>query len=287
MLREGLAAEFPSAKRTIDELIAAARSAHVSRESALWAAISGFGAGWAVGTIGQVLATAARLAGWRDPASWVSGGFTILGYAFAIAIALRAGGRRGLSWYFVILAVQLGLQLASGLPGYLLFCERSGSDCSPLLLISRYVYLVAGIAVSAAIIRTIRSGAARPNVFLNGAGLFTLLVSPTGLVYYVVRPQDVVVVSAMDFTLNGGAALVAGIVLRLRSRRVAPVALLVGGMVLGWAVFAGPFVFSALRDGAATQPASLYISGLIQAVALLLGWLISAAAQRARTTAAA
>jgi len=286
MLREGLAAEFPSATRAIGKLIRT-RSARVSRESAIWAAISGFGAGWAVGIVGQALATAVRLAGLRDPAAWLSGGVTILGYALAIAVALRAGGRRGLLWYFAILAVQIGLQLASGLPGYLLFCERSGSDCSPLRLASRYVYLAAGIVVSAAVIRVIRSGAARPNVFLNGAGLFTLLVSPTGFVYYVVQPQDIVAVSAMDLTLNGGAALVAGIVLRLRSRRLAPVALLVGAMVLGWVAFAGPFVFSALKDGSGSQPASLYISGLVQAVALLVGWLISSVAQRARTTAAA
>ena len=281
MLREGLAAEFPSATRAIGKLIRT-RSVRVSRESGIWAAISGFGASWAVGMIGQALATAVRLEGWHDPASWLSGAVTILGYAVAIGVALRAGGRRGLVWYFGILAVQLASQLASGLPGYLLFCERSGSDCSLLRVASRYVYLAAGIIISAAAIRVIRSAAARPNVFLNGAGLYTLLVSPIGLVYYVVQPQDLVVASAMDLTLNGGAALLSGIVVRLRSRRLAPVALLVGAMVLGWVAFAGPFVVSAVRDGSGSQPASLYISGLVQAAALLAGWLISAAVQRAR-----
>jgi hypothetical protein len=287
MLREGLAAEFPFAKRATDDVIAAARSAHVSRESAFWAAMSGFGASWAVGTIGQALATAVRLAGWRDPASWVSGAVTILGYALAIAIALRAGGRRALLWYFVLLAMQIGLQLVTALPGYLLFCERSGADCSPLRLAVRYVYLAAGIVVSVAVMRVIRSGTPRPNLFLNGAGLFTLLVSMTGIAYYLVEPRDVVVASAMDFTFNGGAALVTGVILCLRSRRFAPAVLLSGAMALGWLAFAGPFVFSAVKDGAGSQPASLYVSGLVQAVALLVGWLLSATAQRARTTAAA
>jgi len=286
MLREGLAAEFPSAMRAIDKLTRT-RFARVSRESALWAAISGFGAGWAVGTIGQALATAVRLTGLRDPAAWLSGAVTILGYAVAIAIAVRAGGRRGLLWYFAILAVQIAVQLGTALPGYLLFCERSGSDCSPLRLAVRYLYLAEGIVVSAAVIRLIRSGARRPNVFLNGAGLFTLLVSLTGVAYYVVVPRDVVVASAMDFTFNGGAALLAGVVLCLRSRSLAPAVLLAAAMVLGWIAFAGPFVFSALKDGSGSQPASLYISGLVQAVALLVGWLISSVAQRARTTAAA
>jgi hypothetical protein len=287
MLREGLAAEFPSAKRGLDQLITAIRSAHVSREAALWAAISGFGASWIVSTIGQALATAVRLAGLRDPAAWLSGAVSILAYSLAIAIALRAGGRRGLLSYFAILAFQIALQLAAGLPGFLTFCERSGSDCSPFRLATRYVYLAAGLVVSMAVVRVIRSGALRPNVFLNGAGLFTLLVSPTGIAYYVVRPQDVVTASAMDFALNGGAALLAGVVLRLRSRRRAPVALLAGAMVLGWLASAGPFIFSMLKDGVGSQPASLYVSGLIQALALSVGWLAAAALQRARTTAAA
>jgi hypothetical protein len=287
MLREGLAAEFPSAKRWLDQLIAFARFAHVPREAAVWAAISGFGASWAVGTIGQGLATAVRLAGWRDPASWLSGAVMILGYALAIAVAARAGGRRGLLSYFAILALQIAVQLAASLPGFLTFCERSGSDCSPFRLATRYVYLAGGLLVSMAVVRVIRSGASRPNVFLNGAGLFTLLVSPTGIAYYVVQPQDVVIASAMDFALNGGAALLAGIVLRLRSRRLAPAALLAGAMVVGWLAFAGPFVFSALKDGVGSQPASLYVSGLVQALALAVGWFVTDTRQRARTTAAA
>jgi len=287
MLREGLAAEFPSAKRALDHVVTAIRSAHVSRETALWAAISGFGASWIVSTIGQALATGVRLAGLRDPAAWLAGAVSIFAYALAIAVAARAGGRRGLLAYFAILALQLALQLAAGLPGFLSFCERSGSDCSPLRLATRYVYLAGGLVLSIAVVRVIRSGAVRPNVLLNGAGLFTLLVSPTGIAYYVVRPQDSVSVSAMDFALNGGAALLAGVVLRLRSRRRAPVALLAALMALGWLAFTGPFIFSALKDGFGSQPASLYVSGLVQALALLVGWLATASIQRARTTAAA
>ena len=287
MLREGLAAEFPFAKSAIDQLVLAIRSAHVSREPAIWAAISGFGASWAVNTIGQALATAIRLAGLRDPAAWLSGAVTILGYALAIAIAARAGGRRGLLAYFSILALQIAVQVAISLPGFLTFCERSGTDCSPLRLAARYAYLAAGLVVATGVVRFVRSGAQRPNVFLNGTGLFTLLASPIGIAYYVVQPQDVVIASAMDFVLNGGAALVAGVVLRLRSRRRTPVVLLACAMVLIWLAFAGPFVFSALKDGIGSQPASLYVSGLVQVLALVVGWFLTDKRQRARTTAAA
>lgn len=287
MLREGLAAEFPFAKRAIDHVIAAVRSPHVSREAPLWAAVSGFGASWAVGAVGNVFATGLRVAGLRDPASWLSGGLAILGYALAIAVALRAGGRRGLAWYFAILAVRIGLQIAAALPGFLTFCERSGTDCSPLRLVVPYVYLAAGLLVSLAVIFVIRSGRTRPNAFLNGAGAYVLLAGLTGLVYFFVRPQDAVSLSAMAFALNGGAGFVAGVALRLRSARPAPVARLAGLLVLTWIASSGPFIFSVLRDGAGSQPASAYVSGLTEALALGLGWLAAAVRQRARTTAAA
>jgi len=278
MLRRGLAAEFPFATRAFDQLNASVRSLHVSREAPLWAAVSAFGASWAVSEIGQVLATGLRLAGLRDSASWLSGGLTILGYGLAIAIALRAGGRRGLAWYFAILMVRIGLQIAMALPGFLTFCERTGVDCSPLRLAVPYVYVAAGLVVSAVAIPLIHSGPAGPNVFLAGL---------TGFVFFFVRPQDLFAVSAMDLALNGGAAFVAGILLRFRSPRPAPAALVAGTIVLTWLAVYGSFVFSTLRDGAGSQPVSLYVSGLTEALALGIGWFVAAAYQRARPTVAA
>ena len=90
----------------------------------------------------------------------------------------------------------------------------------------------------------------------------------------------------MDFALNGVAALIAGVVLRLRSPRVTPAALLTGALVLIWLVPVGPFLV-ALGQPGATQPASLYISGFAQALLLGIGWFVTDRAQRARTTAAA
>jgi len=287
MLRRGLAAEFPFATRAVDQLNAAVRSLHVSREAPLWAAVSAFGASWSVSELGQVLATGLRVAGLRDSASWLSGGLTILGYGLAIAIALRAGGRRGLAWYFAIVVVRIGLQIAMALPGFLTFCERTGVDCSPMRLAVPYVYVAAGLVVSAVAIPLIRSGPAGPNVFLSGAGAFGLLAGLTGLVFFFVRPQDLFAVSAMALALNGAAAFVAGILLRFRSPRPAPAALVAGAIVLTWLAVSGPFVVFTLRDGAGSQPASLYVSGLTEALALGLGWFAAAAYQRARPTVAA
>lgn len=286
MLREGLAAEFPFAKRAVGELIAWVRSAHVSREAPLWAAVSGFGASWAVGVVGQPVATVLRVAGMRDPASWLSGGVAILGYALAIAVALRAGGRRGLAWYLGALVVRIGLQIAIALPGFQRFCEVSG-ECAPLRLVVPYVFVAAGLVVSPVLIASVRAGRPGTNPFLNGAGIFTLLAGLSGLVYFFMLPQDPVAFSAMAFALNGGCAFVAGAALRLRSARLAPAVLIAGLLVLLWTGSSGPFILSVVQNGAGSQPASTYFSGLTEALALGIGWIVAAAGQRARTTAAA
>jgi hypothetical protein len=286
MLREGLAAEFPSAKRAIDRFGASIRSPQVSREAPLWAAISAFGAAWAVGAIGQVLASGLRLAGLRDPASWLSGGFAILAYAIAIAVALRAGGRRGLAWYLAILAVQTGVHVATSLPGFLTFCERSG-ECSTLRFVVPYLYLAAGLLGGVVVVRAVRSGPTGTNAFLSGAGTLALAASVTSLAFFFVRPQDPVAVSAMTFVLNGAAAIVVGVVLRLRSPGAAPAALLAGAILLMWLALFGPFIVSELRDGTGGQVVAFYLSSPVEVIALGAGWLAIAARQRARTTAAA
>jgi hypothetical protein len=288
MLREGLAAEFPFAKRAVDQLIAAARSVHVSREAPLWAAVSGFGASWVVGAAGSVVVVALRIAGLYDPASWLSGGLAVIGYALAVAVAMRAGGRLGLAWYLVILAVRTGLQIATALPGILTFCERSLglTICSPIQYAMPYLYLAVGLLLGAGAVRVVRSGPAGPNAFFNGAGAFSVLVGVVGLVFFFVHPQDLVAASAITFVLNGGAAFAAGIVLRARSARLAPTAFLTVSLLLTWLAAAGPFLLSVPQVGL-SEPAALYFSGLTNALALGVGWFATDARQRARTTAAA
>jgi hypothetical protein len=286
MLREGLAAEFPSAKRAIDRIVASVRSAEVSREAPAWSAVSAVGAASAVGVVGQVVATGLRIAGLHDTASWLSGASSILGYALAIAVALRAGGRHGLVWYLAIIAVQTGVHITTSLPGFLTFCERSG-ECSPLRFVVPYLYLAAGLLVGVVIVRAVRSGPTGTNAFLSGAGALALATSVTSLAFFFVRPQDPVAVSAMTFVLNGAAAIVAGVVLRLRSPGAAPAALLAGAILLVWLALVGPFIVSVLRDGTGGQVAAFYLSSPVEVIALGAGWLAIAARQRARTTAAA
>ena len=192
MLREGLAAEFPFAKRAISGLVSSARSAEVSREAPMWAAVSAVGASWAVHAVGSVLATGIRFTGLHDPASWVSGAFTILGYAIALGVALRAGRRTGVAWYLAILAVSLGIQAAMTVPGRADFCARSVELCqTPLQFALPYAYVAVGLAAGALAVRVVRAGQAGSNVLLNGAGAYGLLATPIVVVFFLIRPQDV------------------------------------------------------------------------------------------------
>src|SRR5258708_36271501 len=91
MLREGLAAEFPFAKRVLLSI----HRPGIAREDPRWAAVSGFGASWLVGTVGQAVAALIPVAGFRDPASWAGGAVTAVRGALGGAVGLRCRGRRG------------------------------------------------------------------------------------------------------------------------------------------------------------------------------------------------
>ncbi|HLZ47726.1 MAG TPA: hypothetical protein VKR80_03650, partial [Candidatus Limnocylindria bacterium] len=98
MLREGLAAEFPSAARALASM---PRRPIVSREDPRWAAVSAFGMAWLCAVAGNAVATVTRTAGFLSAAPWVTAAFLVAGAALGIAVAVRAGGRHGLLWYAV------------------------------------------------------------------------------------------------------------------------------------------------------------------------------------------
>src|SRR5258708_16649173 len=95
MLREGLAAEFPFAKRVLLSI----HRPGIAREDPRWAAVSGFGASWLVGTVGQAVATLIRVAGFRDPASWTGGALPLIGRAPWVSLSFPARGRRVILLY--------------------------------------------------------------------------------------------------------------------------------------------------------------------------------------------
>src|SRR5258708_24688731 len=176
MLREGLAAEFPFAKRVLLSM----HRAGLAREDPRWAAVSGFGASWLVGTVGQAVATLIRVAGFRDPASWTGGAFTLIGGALGVAVAFRAGGRRGLLWYGAGLIAVAALTFATQLPSYLDVCSRQlGLPCSPIQLALPHLYTIGGALLGVAALGIVTSGRIGTNPVLSAGGAFALAQSVT------------------------------------------------------------------------------------------------------------
>src|SRR6266545_4065172 len=169
MLREGLAAEFPLAARALGSI---PRRLVVSREDPRWAALSAFGTAWLLASGGSVLATIPRVLGFRDLASWLMGAFLIGGAALGIAVAVRAGGRRGLLWYAIGLAANALFVLIVELPFYVGTCAQLGGaqDCSPLRLLLPQVFTLAGAALSLGAVWLVARGAAGTNPILSAGG---------------------------------------------------------------------------------------------------------------------
>lgn len=276
MLREGLAAEFPFAARALRSL----RGPRVAGEDPRWAALSGFGAAWIVTGAGQSFATAVRVAGYRDPASWTSGAFSIGAAAIGIAVATRAGGRRGLLWYAIGLVLFAAMNLATQLPGFLLFCERSGgSDCSPIRLALPHVYTLGGILLSVFVVRFVASGARGSSPVLNAAGASVLVVAMTTALWRVTSfaPQDANAGLALGLGLAAAGMFAAGIVIRARSAGVRSLLLLAAIVAAFWIGRQGPFIWDIARGAyVVTNPVQLYsiFVGPAELAALVLGWLI-------------
>ena len=275
MLREGLAAEFPFAKRALLSI----RRPRVAREGPVWAALSGFGAAWLVGGAGQVVAMVIRIAGFRDAGSWATGAFAIIGAAFGVAVALRAGGRRGLGWYVAGLVVVAGLTFATQLPGYRDMCARQILECSPIRLALPHVYTVAGVLLSVVAVRLVRSGASGTNPVLSAAGAF-LLVEPAAIALWRLTsffPADPNAGLALGLGFVGLGMLAAGIVIRIRSTGARPIIVLGAIVTALWLGQQGPFLWDIARGAyVVTSPVNLYsvLVGPAELGALVVGWLI-------------
>jgi len=277
MLREGLGAEFPFAVRALRAI----HRPHVAREAPAWAALSGFGAAWLVGSSGQVVTMVIRIAGFRDPASWASGAFAIAGATFGAAVALRAGGRRGLPWYGGGLIVVAGLTFATQLPGYLDICARQLGlfECSPMTLALPHVYTAAGVLLSVVAVRFVLSGASGANTVLNAAGALTLTQSALVALWRLPSflPADPTAGLALGLGFVAAGMLAAGIVLRIRGADARP-AIMFGAIVTAlWLGQQGPLMLDVVRGAyLGTSPLNLYslFIGPAQVAALLAGWLI-------------
>ncbi|HYR93079.1 MAG TPA: hypothetical protein VEP48_02645 [Methylomirabilota bacterium] len=283
---DSLRAEFPSLARAVG----AFRLPAVAQEPAPWAVVSALGAS-------LLVASVLRLVLFVAPSSLQAPSFplplgatwnsiiTLASHVVAGAVLLRAGGRAALWWYAGLVA----LQVATSLPGILLFCDRSGGQlgmqdggCNVPLL-----YVAAGrapewigVAIGALLSRSLPARGPGANVLLRGAGAYWLaliaLATPLGMLSSAGRLNDQIAQTLLYVTVNIVAAAIAGFVLR-RARFAAAllVALAIIGPGLGFAV---PLV---RNGGPDAEPLSMTLARWSSVLAsagaggaLVLAWVI-------------
>lgn len=277
MLREGLAAEFPFAARALASL---PRRFTVSREDPRWAAVSALGVAWLFAAAGTALSTLPRVAGLRDAASWLAGAISIAGAALAVAVAIRAGGRRGLLWYAVALAANALLLLVIELPYYIDTCVRiAGQDCSPVRLVLPHVFTLAGLLVSVVAVRFVATGPVGTNPVLSAGGAVVLSQTILFVIYRIASPQssDPVASLAIGLGLSAGTLLAAGAVLRRRAATRRSLIVFAVLVVLLWLGAQWPFMWDIVRGAYEVKsPVALYsvVVGPVELAALLLGWML-------------
>lgn len=277
MLREGLAAEFPFAARALASL---PRRFTVSREDPRWAAVSALGVAWLFAAAGTALSTLPRVAGLRDAASWLAGAISIAGAALAVAVAIRAGGRRGLLWYAVALAANALLLLVIELPYYIDTCVRiPGQDCSPVRLVLPHVFTLAGLLVSVVAVRFVATGPVGANPVLSAGGAVVLSQTILFVIYRIASPQssDPVASLAIGLGLSAGTMLAAGAVLRRRAATRRSLIVFAVLVVLLWLGAQWPFMWDIVRGAYEVKsPVALYsvVVGPVELAALLLGWML-------------
>ena len=278
MLREGLAAEFPFAARALASI---PRRFVVSREDPRWAAVSAFGVAWLVAAAGNAVATLSRVAGFRETATWVTAGFLIAGAALGIAVAIRAGGRRGVLWYAVGLAANAVFVLVAELPFYVQTCARLGGaqDCSPLRLVLPQIYILAGVPMSIAAARVVISGPTGTNPILAAAGavvlsqtalfgLWRLTATPTG---------DPIVNLGISLGFVASGMLAAGAIIRRRATGSRPLITFAIIATILWLSGQWPFIWGIVNGAYVVNGVLvLYpiVIGPVELAALFLGWML-------------
>lgn len=278
MLREGLRREIPE----VFEWASRLRRPRLAREPLAWATLSAIGAGLLVdflllavfGAIGRVVDLRLPIPPFeiRD----------ILASAAAAAVALRAGGRRGLLLYLAYVVLRMLL----GLSGTLRSCERF-PGLTDFCTIEGYLLRLwpdaLGLVLGAFAARAIASRAGT-NAPLSAAGSYTVMTFPASLAFALVqdpstmRPVDAMAIATIVSIVAG---VVAGLVLRARRGRIWHAAVIAALLALAWLAPNLP-VFDATYDIPGAERVLGVVSGLAGSVAILATAVITAALSRSR-----
>jgi len=263
-MREGLASEFPAAARAAawTRGRAGGRRPALRTEPILWATISGIGAGFLLGALAQALVALASeaLQALRGPMPTLFPLVIIAGNAAAAAVALSVGGLRALALYLAYVAFGLAL----GIPGVMLFCERSGgtgftpllgpSQCTvPGFVVSLWPQLI-GIGLGIALSRAITARGDGINGVLRIAGGYAVAQFVVNHVWAATAAQSTNPLTS-GLTLAAGmaaAAVAAGVIAAQLPGGVRNAAIVAGIWLTPWLVRQ---VAAAVESAGPTMPA--------------------------------
>ena len=292
-MREGLAREFPAAVRGLDWLRGRAgeRRAPLWNEPAVWAAISGVGAGFLVSSVVQtpVGLTNEGAQALRLPLPFMLFPLvTLAGSAATAAVALAAGGPIALALDLAYVALGVALRI----PGTMTFCERfspqlSYADverCAPLSFLASQWPQFVGIGLGVLIARAIASRGSGMNSLLRIAGAFALALAVVSHVYAATDAETTsMLASGLTFAAGAvAAAVAAGAVAAQLPRSVRNAAIVAGIWLVPWLALELPQLRSLDLDLGAEYVGPVVVAIAVQPVAAASLVLSAAVAKRSR-----
>ncbi|MDP9281795.1 MAG: hypothetical protein M3P38_06840 [Chloroflexota bacterium] len=262
-MREGLAREFPEAVRGIDWLRSRAseRRPPLWNEPAVWAAISGIGAGFLVAAVVQAVVglTNAAMQSLRAPMPFpLFPVVTIAGTAAAAAVALCAGGAIALALDLTYVALGIALRL----PSMSMFCERAGGvfpapgfdQCTAFGFLASLWPQFVGIGLGIALARAVTPRGNGINSLLRVAGMFAIALFVVSHIWGMTIAQTTDP-STSTLTIAAGiaaAAVAAGVVAAQLPGGVRGATVVAAIWLVPWATLTLPSASGSLTSGSLT-----------------------------------
>ena len=292
-MREGLAREFPAAVRGLDWLRGRAgeRRAPLWNEPAVWAAISGVGAGFLVISIVETLVglTNEGVQALRLQMPFMLFPLvTLTASAATAAVALAAGGPVALALDLAYVALGVALRI----PGTMTFCARFSPQlgypdvdrCTPLSFLASLWPQFVGIGLGVLIARAIASRGNGMNSLLRTAGAFALALFVVSLVYAATDAETTsMLASGLTFAAGAvAAAVTAGAVAAQLPRSVRNAAIVAGIWLVPWLALQLPALRSLDLSLGADYVGPVIIGVAVQPIAAASLVLSAAVAKRSR-----
>jgi len=301
-MREGLAREFPGAVRGAEWVRTRIAGRHVALwgEPALWATISGIGAGFLVASVVQAAVGLANegLQALRTPAPFpLFPAVTVAGTAAAAAVALGAGGLVALELDVAYVAVGIALRV----PSLITFCERSGrvenlfprlDQCTAVGFLASLWPQFVGIGLGIMLARTmLNTRGLGTNSLLRVAGALALALFVVNAAWGIAVAQsapsaDQATGSTSALTVAAGivgAAVAAGVLAAQLPRAVPNAAIVAAVWLVPWFALQLPFASRSLSGPIASENVVAIVTFIvIEPIAAAFLVLSAAVAARSR-----